>query len=183
MMQRLDVEGTLLKALEDHEDQLDAELEQLNKMTDEDLEDIRRKRLEAMKSSYSAQKQLQANGHGSYTEIHDVKDFFEITKKSKLAVVHFYRPSNWRCEVIDKHLMNLASKKVMCRFVKINAEKAHYLCDKLKIWCLPTLVLVKDQHTKHSIVGFDEFGAVDDFPTSVVEEKLASYGMFGEVDE
>lgn len=37
---------------------------------------------------------------------------------------------------------------------QINAEKSPYLTDKLKIWMLPTLALVKNEKVDDYIVGF-----------------------------
>ena len=85
------------------------------------------------------------------------------SKKSKFVVAHFYRPETKRCEILDMHFKELAKKYVMCKFIKINAEKNQFLCEKLHIWCLPTLVLIKEGKTEHSILGFGEFGNRDDF--------------------
>lgn len=51
--------------------------------------------------------------------------------------------------------------------MQINAEKAPFLVDRLKIWMLPTLALVKQEKTTDYVVGFDELGGRDDFPTEV----------------
>ena len=37
--------------------------------------------------------------------------------------------------------------------------------EKLHIWMMPTMVLVKDRKTQHSIVGFDELGGTENFST------------------
>jgi thioredoxin-like negative regulator of GroEL len=91
-------------------------------------------------------------------------------------VVHFYRPTTRRCEIVDKHLFALARKHIETKFVRVNAEKAPYLTEKLHIWMLPTLVCVKDGKTDHSIVGFDEMGGRDDFDTSTLEAVLLKHG-------
>ena len=39
--------------------------------------------------------------------------------------------------------------------------------ERLKIWMLPTLALVKLEKTIDYVVGFDELGGRDDFPTKV----------------
>merc|ERR1712187_780072 len=53
----------------------------------------------------------------------------------------------------DKHLRQLCQKHWGTRFVKINAEKAQYLSERLHVWCLPSLVLCKNGQTEHTIVG------------------------------
>merc|ERR1719238_2640704 len=115
-------------------------------------------------------------GHGTYDVI-DEKDFFDVAKKSEYIVVHFFRPSTWRCEIVDRHLKGLATKHWNTRFIKINAEKSPYLCEKLRIWMLPSIVLVVNGKTEHTIVGLDEMGGEEDFPTEALEEVLAKWKM------
>ena len=103
------------------------------------------------------------------------KRFFEELKGSSRAVVHFYRPTTRRCEIIDKHLHLLAAKHVETKFLRVNAEKSPYLTEKLHIWMLPTLVCVKEGKTDHSIVGFDEMGGRDNFTTEELEGLLLKY--------
>ncbi len=69
-------------------------------------------------------------GHGEYSELSSEKDFFPTVQKSKLAVIHFYRQSTYRCQIVDKHLKLLAPKHLETRFVKINAEKCPFLVGK-----------------------------------------------------
>lgn len=44
-------------------------------------------------------------------------------------VVHFYRPSNRTCEVVDARLSELAVRHMDIRCVKINAEKSPFLSE------------------------------------------------------
>eukprot|EP00929_Paragymnodinium_shiwhaense_P104130 TRINITY_DN6818_c0_g1_i1.p2 TRINITY_DN6818_c0_g1~~TRINITY_DN6818_c0_g1_i1.p2 ORF type:complete len:185 (+),score=62.51 TRINITY_DN6818_c0_g1_i1:213-767(+) len=155
---------------------LDAEIERLDALKEDDLLELRRKRLEAMKGEAAEKKKKMATGHGEYTLIEE-KEFFDVAKKSERIVVHFWRESTWRCEVMDKHLRALCQKHWGTRFVKIHAEKAPYLVDKLNIWCLPSVVLCKDGKTDHTIVGFSEFKTGDEATTEEVEELLARWGM------
>lgn len=111
-----------------------------------------------------------------YEEISDQKEFFKKVKGSKRVVAHFYRASTWRCGVIDKHINKLMKKHMETKFVKVDAEKSPYLVEKLHIWMLPTLVLINDGHTEHSIVGFDEYGGNDDFSTETFEQVLLAHG-------
>ena len=99
-------------------------------------------------------------GHGSYTELNDTKEFFDASKRSRQMVVHFYRGVTVRCQIVDAHLSRLAPKHLETRFVKIDAEKNPFLVERLGVILLPTLVLVKDGKTEHSIRGFDEFGGL-----------------------
>ena len=85
------VQGQVLKALEQKEARLDAEIDRFDKMTEDDYEEIRRKRLEAMKSGAKKRQEMQNKGHGQYTELQDEKAFFQAAKESKLMVsAHAY---------------------------------------------------------------------------------------------
>lgn len=97
-------------------------------------------------------------------------------------VCHFYR-NNWPCEVMDKHLKLLSMKHLETKFVKLNAEKAPFLTDRLKIWMLPTLALIKNEKTTDYVVGFDELGGVDDFQTESLAMRLAAGGIIFESDD
>jgi hypothetical protein len=92
-------------------------------------------------------------------------------------IVHFYRGVTPRCQIVDAHLQKLAPKHLEARFVKIDAEKSPYLVEKLGIIIMPTVVLIKDGKTDHSIRGFDEMGGVDDFSTTDFEYVLSQHGM------
>ena len=111
-------------------------------------------------------------GHGEYRECNDQKQFFDDLRKESRAVVHFARSATRRCEILDKHLAALARKHIETKFIRVDAEKSPFLAERLKIWMLPTVVLIKDGKTDHSIVGFDELGGKDEFPTAVLEQLL-----------
>ena len=98
--------------------------------------------------------------------------------------VHFYRGVTPRCQIVDAHFEKLAQTHVETRFIKIDAEKSPYLVEKLGIILLPTIVLVRDGRTEHSIRGFDEFGGTDDFTTSDMAWVLSTHGVlnFEEAD-
>jgi hypothetical protein len=168
---------TVVQALEEREEQLDEEIRRLDNLKEDDLEEIRRKRLEKMKSDVVAAQKLRANGHGEYMEIADEKEFFEVAKKSKWVVCHFFRSSTWRCQIVDKHLGELARSHIETRFVKLNIEKSPYLAEKLRIVMLPTVMLIKEGKTEHSIIGFDELGGQDDFPIEDLEDLLVRWGV------
>jgi hypothetical protein len=58
--------------------------------------------------------------------------------------------------------------------LQIDAEKSPYLTEKLKIWMLPTLALIKNEKVVDYVVGLDELGGRDDFPTEVLVNRLAA---------
>jgi len=167
---------TVVTALEEKEEELDNEIKRLDNLKEDDLEEIRRKRLEQMKKSASESLKLKSIGHGQYLEISDEKEFFDCAKKSKHVVCHFFRQSTWRCSIVDKHMQELARRHIETRFVKLNIEKSPYLAEKLRIVMLPTIMLIKEGKTEHSIIGFDELGGQDDFQTDILEDTLAMWG-------
>jgi len=162
----------LIQATQMIESQVDAEIERLEKLDDDDLEALRVRRMDAMKRAQEQKREWMSNGHGEYSEIADEKEFFEACKKSKKVVCHFYRDSTFRCKIIDKHLTEIARKHIETRFVKINAERCQFLTERLRIKTLPTLCLAKEGKTVDYIVGFDDLGGTDDFPTVMLEWRL-----------
>ncbi|KAL7119071.1 hypothetical protein ACP275_02G040300 [Erythranthe tilingii] len=160
---------TVVKAVED---KIDDEIAALDKLDVDDLEALRERRLHQMKKMAEKRSRWIALGHGEYSEIPNEKEFFSVVKASDRVVCHFYR-ENWPCKVVDKHLAILAKQHIETRFVKINAEKSPYLCEKLRIIVLPTLALVKNAKVEDYVVGFDELGGKDDFSTEELEERIA----------
>ena len=91
----------------------------------------------------------------------------------------FYRASP-ACEVMEKHLRILAAGHIETKFIMIEAEKAPFLAERLKIWMLPTLAIVKNEKTTDYIVGLDDMGGVEDFDTGVLEGRLIDAGVLFE---
>lgn len=165
--------ATAAKAIED---QLDDELAKLDKLEDDDLERLREKRIQQLKKQATMRQQWLGQGHGEYQEIFNEKDFFAKVKTSDRVVCHFYR-ENWPCKVMDKHLLVLTKQHLETKFLKINAEKSPFLTERLKIFMLPTLALVKKGKVEDYVVGFDELGGTDDFSTEDLEDRLAKSGV------
>ncbi|XP_026127589.1 thioredoxin domain-containing protein 9-like [Carassius auratus] len=154
------------------EEQLDAKLEKLERMDEDELERLKERRLEALKKAQKQKQEWISKGHGEYREIPSEKDFFSEVKESKSVVCHFYRDSTFRCKILDKHLAVLAKKHLETKFIKLNVEKAPFLTERLRIKVLPTLALVKDGKTKDYVVGFNDLGNTDEFPTEMLEWRL-----------
>jgi hypothetical protein len=169
--------NVVLRSLEAAEEKLDAEIDKLEKMDDDDMDRLRRDRMAKLKKVAGEQQKWLAQGHGTYLDCPDQRAFFDELKKESRAVVHFYRPSTRRCEIVDKHLGILARKHVETKFLRVDAEKSPFITDRLKIWALPTIVLVKDGKTEHSIVGFEDMGGHDDFTTETMERVLLAHGV------
>ena len=88
------IEKQLLAATGILEQQVDVALQELD-----DIADYRKKRLETLKRAKAQKEEWLKQGHGTFEEAADEKDFFNICKKSKNVVCHFYRSSTIYCEV------------------------------------------------------------------------------------
>lgn len=152
---------------------VDAEIDRLDNLGNEDIQQIRQQRLKEMKKMAARKEEWVQIGHGEYQELKDEKEFFEEQKKSERFICHFYRESTFRCKIVDKHMDILAKKHIESRFVKIDAERAMWLAQRLKIKVLPTIACIMEGKTKDYIVGFDDLGGVDDFPTEMLEWRLS----------
>jgi hypothetical protein len=62
--------------------------------------------------------------------------------------------------------------------VKINAEKSPFLCERLNIWMIPSILLVKNSKTVHTMAGLDELGS-DRFTTQQFAFYLSKFGVLG----
>ena len=51
---------------------------------------------------------------------------------------------HFRCKIVDKHLGQLCLKHYETRFIRLNAEKAPFLSERLKIKMMPTILMCKD---------------------------------------
>jgi len=167
----------MLQAAQIIESQVDAEIERLEKMDDDDFEVLRQQRMNAMKKAAQQKQEWMAAGHGEYSEVGDEKEFFEACKKSKKVVCHFYRDSTFRCKIMDKHMTDIAKRHLETRFIKINAERSKFLVERLRITTLPTVCLAKEGKTVDYIVGFDDLGGNDEFPTVMLEWRLGRSDM------
>ena len=75
------------------------------------------------------------------------------------------------------HLQKIAPNHTETLFVKIDAERAPFFVNKLQIRTLPTIVCFEDGIAIDQIVGFEELGEEDDFPTMNLIRKLVKIGM------
>jgi len=167
------MDNQILAVADRVEEQLDDEIERLNNLEEDDLDRIRKNRIEEMKRGAIQKVEWEKNGHGSYSELKDEKEFFEATKKSTNAVVHFYRDSTFRCKIVDQHMEKLARQHIECKFMKIDAERSKFLVERLKIKIIPTIALIKNHQTCDYIVGFQDLGNTDDFSTEMLEWRIA----------
>ena len=115
-----------------------------------------------------------ARGHGELREVSE-RDFFQEMKGEERMVCLFYRESP-PCQAMEKHLGLLAKSHIETKFVKVLAEKAPFLAERLRVWMLPTVAIIQNEKTTDYIVGLDELGGTEDFSTSELENRLATAG-------
>lgn len=167
----------ILEATQLIEEQVDAAIEKLDNMAMDELDVIQRKRAAVLRKQMKQKEDWIANGHGEYSTLTSEKEFFDAGKKSERIVLHCYRSATMRCSIVDKHLDLLAKKHIETKFCKLDVEKAPFLCERLKIRVIPTIILCKGAHTIDYIIGFDELGGVDDFSTEMMEWRIAKAGV------
>lgn len=161
------------KAAKIVEDQVDKEIEKLDKLNEDDYEVLREKRLAALKKLNNQKNEWRLQGHGEYQELADEKDIFQAYKKSKNVVCHFFRNETFRCKIVDKHLTKLAQKHIETRFCKVNAERCPFLVERLQIKVIPTIAIIHNEKVCDYIVGFTDLGNHDEFSTEMMEWRLA----------
>lgn len=95
-----------------------------------------------------------------------------MIKKLSFLAFGFQCVVIYRCKILDRHLVILSKKHLETKFLKLNVEKAPFLCERLRIKVIPTLALVKDGKTQDFVVGFSDLGNTDDFTTETLEWRL-----------
>ncbi|PSC73423.1 choline isoform B [Micractinium conductrix] len=172
------IEQQVLRAAQEMENQIDSELKKLENLEDDDIENLRQRRIQELKKLQLKRAEWARKGHGEYNEVEE-KEFFKEIKGEERMVCHFYR-SSLPCQIIDKHLAMLAARHLETKFVRVHAEKAPFLTERLKIWMLPTVAVIKNEKTTDYIVGLDELGGVEDFSTETISARLAAAGAIFE---
>ncbi|GER42157.1 thioredoxin domain-containing protein 9 homolog [Striga asiatica] len=187
---------TVAKAVED---KIDDELAAMKRLDLDDMEVLRERRLQQIKKGRRRggtgpflPRELALKGNGlsrmaclDFCEIGWVVLWLARSLNLKTGdhdsieiMSNAIEEGNWKFGmpfygVVNKHLAILAKQHIETRSLKINAEKSPYLSEKLLIVVLRTL----------AIVGFDELGAIDDFSTKELEERLATAKVIFYEDE
>ncbi|KAJ3300815.1 hypothetical protein HK104_000008 [Borealophlyctis nickersoniae] len=154
----------------DDEDALFEELER-----DDDLlaANLRERRIEELRREMLKAKEERETTHGTYDTLRNEKDVLQATTSIPKCVVHFAHKDFRRCVIMDRHLAELARKHPRTRFCKVSVEDAPFLVDRLKVKVLPCVISFIDGITVDRLIGFEEVGDKDDFPTSALEKRLA----------
>lgn len=149
---------------------------------DHELRRIRQARLRELKTVKQEVIENKAKGHGQYREIVQDEFLSEVTS-SKYTICHFYHREFPRCTIMNHHLAKLAPQHLETKFVHINAEKAPFFVDKLKIRTMPTLIYFIDGVATGKLIGFEGLsdnmpaGKEDEWKTVTLARALAAQGM------
>lgn len=149
---------------------------------DNEIRRLRDKRLQEMKRAEQARSENIAKGHGEYREI--VQDEFlkEMTNSDKV-ICHFFHQDFPRCKIMDHHLRILAQRHIETKFVCINAERAPFFVEKLKIRTMPSVIFFVDGVATGKLIGFEglsdglEEGKEDEWRTIKLARLLGKNGM------
>ncbi|KAJ1471700.1 thioredoxin-like protein [Baffinella frigidus] len=183
------LEGAMAAAVRDYKAELTAaenkergdqravNQQEIDLLDDEEIDIIHKQRLAEMKREASRrEEESKKAGHGSYNLVEE-KNFLDEVTTSKAVVVHFFHEDFVRCQIVDKHMAEVARKYAATKFVRVDATKAPFFINKLKIQMLPCIVMFREGMAFDRIVGFDELGGVDDFVQTRLEKRLADIGM------
>lgn len=149
---------------------------------DYELRMLREKRLKQMEAQKRKTLENLGKGHGQYREILQDEFLAEVTGSEKV-VCHFYHRDFARCQVMHHHLQKLAPRHVEAKFININAEKAPFFVEKLKIRMMPTLIYFTDGVATGKLIGFEGLadkmpaGREDEWPTVALAHLLAKEGV------
>ncbi|CDR97649.1 -Thioredoxin domain-containing protein 9 [Babesia bigemina] len=185
------VHDNVLAALLQKEREVEDELESIRHveskiahMRDEDaLERFREARLQALKETHAKRLEFMNKGYGKLVDVHSDSDFFDVCRNAHYVVAHFYRPTTVRSQYLDGKMHELCQTYFDTKFIRVNAERTPFLCERFNIWCIPTvseaydsldcvqLMIIIGGKTNHSIIGFDEFGGdgftLDEFASAL----------------
>jgi len=145
--------------------------EELEMENDPEFRKYKAKRLAELRATKDKNTVNKTKGYGEYREIDETEFLPTVTKNDKV-VCHFYHPDFERCKIIDEHLKKICLTHLEAKFVKINAEKSPFFVSKLVIKMLPTIVCFVDGVAVDRVVGFDDLGQRDDFPTLMLTRRL-----------
>merc|ERR1740123_2850434 len=168
------------RVLAEEDAKLNAKLGKLSTMDEEDLEELRAKRLEDIWKKQVQRSKWLANNHGRIHELSDQKLFFENVKSTKHVICLFYSKTSKWTQILQDHLTLIAQKHLECKFIQIEAQHAPFLIERLNIWMMPTLVLAKDNKVSTQLRGLDWVAPNGKFDTIAMEQKLFEFGFLEE---
>ncbi|KAL2913757.1 hypothetical protein HK105_206773 [Polyrhizophydium stewartii] len=158
-------------AADDDDDELLKELEEED--DDDMIASLRERRMDELRSEIVRRREMEQTRHGKYETISTEKEILKITTTTPKCLVHFSHKDFRRCQIMDRHLNDLAHKHFKTRFLKIDVADAPFLVEKLKIRVLPCLMAFVDGVSVDKLLGFEGVANKDDFTTAALERRLA----------
>ncbi|KAH9943503.1 GTPase inhibitor [Epithele typhae] len=133
--------------------------------------------MDQLKREMEHLQQMKSDGFGQYREVTDEKEVIRLTANKPRCVVHFFHHKFKRCEIMDKHLANLAPKYFNTLFIRVFVENVPWLVERMGIKVLPCVMSFMDGVSKDRIIGFEDLGNSDQFETATLEWKLLDSGV------
>lgn len=180
MQMKMAISSAVNKVISEEEAKLDSQMHKLSKMDDDELEELRAKRLEALRKKEVRRSKWLQNNHGRFHELTDQKEFFANVKSTKHVICLFYSKTSHWSKPLQEHLTLIAQKHLECKFLQIEAQHAPFLIERLNIWMMPTLVLAKDNKVSTQLRGLDWVAPNGKIDTIALEQKLFEYGFLAE---
>jgi len=143
---------------------------------DAELAKLHAKRKADLKSAWKKKQVEMSLGAGRYEEMNE-RDLLKMASKGGNIVVHFYASGIDLGKIIDEHLRRIAPKHTEARFVTLDARKSPFLVAKWKVRTLPTLCCIVGGYLSDKVIGFDDMGGKQDFPTMALVRRLAKSGV------
>mmetsp|Transcript_28207 Transcript_28207/g.46397 ORF Transcript_28207/g.46397 Transcript_28207/m.46397 type:complete len:275 (-) Transcript_28207:129-953(-) len=175
-----DVVGPIQQKLEDFNQDYDSldelEKEVLGDDDDKELAKLQERRKQQLKREWKQKQQEMAQGAGRYEEM-DERDMLKLASKGGNIIAHFYASGIDLGKIVDEHMKKLAPRHTEARFVMLDARKSPFLVNKWKIRTLPTISVIVKGYLVDKVIGFDDFGGKEDFPTLAMERRLAKSGV------
>lgn len=140
------------------------------------MRQIAEERISAARAEYTEKRTNLTLGHGNYEEITE-QEFLGTVTKTDYVIVAFFHKDFERCKIVDMHLHKICKTHLEARFVRIDAEKCPFFVEKLCIQMLPTMILFENGVAIDRIIGFEELGGADDFPTMNLVRRLVKGGV------
>lgn len=138
-----------------------------NDDADYELRLLRQQRLKQIKQAHTEKVENLGKGHGQFREVLQDEFLKEVTSSLRV-ICHFYHRDFPRCNIMDHHLQKLCARHIETKFIKIDAEKAPFFVEKLKIRTIPSVIIFFDGVAKEKIIGFE--GLADLMPEGREDE-------------
>lgn len=177
-------EAAKAKAEEAAKEAEEAKKEKDWELEDPDMERLRQQRMAQLRDAAVARKQNQERGNGELREIVE-EDFLKEVTGAPNVIMHFFHPEFERCKVMDKYLRQIAFLPgcLPVRFLRLNATKAPFFSDKLRIKVLPTVVFFKEGVAIGRVTGFEGIAAGtknDDINPTKLLQLIKLSGLLGD---